>query len=138
MSLHFHQFPLNESNNESNVISNSLLLKKESQIYKYKEDLESERDRRSSAEWRIEKELEPRIKAEKDSYDRFVLTDTGERACESFSNLIEELIDFVEDSYNEEYMDWEEADGNLEQKILYLIKNRVDDDLYCIAEKNKW
>ena len=32
-------------------------------------------------------------------------------------------------------MDWEEADGNLEQKILYLIKNRVDDDLYCVTEK---
>ena len=104
-------------------------------IYKYKEDLESERDRRSSAEWRIEKELEPRIKAERDSYDRFVLTDTGERACESFSSLIDGLIDFIEDPYNKKYMDWEESDGNLEQKILYLIKNRVDDDLYCIIEK---
>ena len=104
-------------------------------LTKYKEDLESERDRRSSAEWRIEKELKPRIKAERDSYDRFVLTDTGERACESFSSLIDELIDFVEDPYNKKYMDWEDSDGNLEQKILYLIKNRVDDDLYYVAEK---
>ena len=105
-------------------------------IYKYQEDLESERERRSSAEWRIEKELEPRIKAERDSYDRWVSTDTGERACESFSGLIDELIDFIDDPDNANYMDWEEADGNLEQKILYLIKNRVDDDLYCIVEKD--
>lgn len=104
-------------------------------VTKYKEDLQLERDRRSSAEWRIEKELEPRIKAERDGYDRFVLTDTGERACESFSSLIDELIDFIEDPYNEKYMEWEDANGDLEQKILYLIKNRVDDDLYCITEK---
>ena len=70
-------------------------------LRKYQEDLESERDRRNSAEWRIEKELEPRIKAERDSYDRWVSTDTGERACESFSGLIDELIDFVENSDNE-------------------------------------
>ena len=104
-------------------------------LRKYQEDLEKEKDKRASAEWRIERELEPRIKAERDSYDRFVSTDTGERACESFSSLIDELIDFIEDPYNEKYMDWEDTNGNLEQKILYLIKNRVDDDLYCITEK---
>jgi hypothetical protein len=105
-------------------------------IHKYQEDLNTERDRRSSAEWRIEKELEPRIKAEKDRYDRWVSTDTGERACESFSGLIDKLIDFVESSDNKKYMEWEDADGDLEQKILYLIKNRVDDDLYYIGEKD--
>ncbi len=105
-------------------------------IHKYQDDLEAERDRRSSAEWRIEKELEPRIKAEKDSYDRWVLTDTGERTCESFSGLIDELIDFVENPDNKKYMEWEDANGDLEQKILYLIKSRVDDDLYCITEKS--
>ena len=104
-------------------------------LNKYKEDLESERDKRSSAEWRIERELEPRIKAEKASYDRWVSQDTGAEACYCFSSLLDELIDFVENPDNEKYMDWEDAAGDLEQKILYLIKNRVDDDLYCIAEK---
>lgn len=93
-------------------------------IHKYQEDLESERDRRSSAEWRIEKELEPRIKAEKDSYDRFVSTDTGERACESFSSLIDELIDFIENPDTKKYMEWEDPYGDLEEMILFLIKNR--------------
>lgn len=104
-------------------------------LKKYKEDLESERKRCSHAEWRVEQELEPRIKAERDSYDRWVSTDTGERAYESFSNLIDELIDFVENQDTKKYMEWEDANGDLEQKILYLIKNRVDDDLYCITEK---
>ena len=104
-------------------------------LKKYKEDLESERDRRSHAEYRIEQELEPRIKAERDSYDRWVSTDTGAEACECFSSLLDELIDFVKNPDNEKYMDWEDADGDFEQKILYLIKNRVDDDLYCITEK---
>lgn len=104
-------------------------------LSKYKEDLQAERDKRTHAEWRIETELEPRIKSEKDSYDRWVSTDTGERACESFSNLIDELIDFVENPDNKKYMEWEDMSGNLEQKILYLVKNRVDDDIYYIAEK---
>ena len=104
-------------------------------INKYKEDLESERDKRSSAEWRIEKELEPRIKAEKASYDRWVSQDTGAEACDCFSSLLDELIDFVENPDNKKYMDWEDANGDLEQKILYLIKNRVNDDLYCITKK---
>jgi len=105
-------------------------------INKYKEDLESERDKRGHAEWRIEQELEPRIKAEKASYDRWVSTDTGAEACYCFSSLLDELIDFVENPDNEKYMDWEDAAGDLEQKILYLIKNKVDDDLYCIADKS--
>lgn len=105
-------------------------------LKKYKEDLESERDRRTSAEWRIERELEPRIKAEERSYDLWLAEDTGAEACECFSSLIDEMIDFVKNPDNEKYMDWEDANGDLEQKILYLIKNRVDDDLYCVAEKS--
>ena len=104
-------------------------------LSKYEEDLQAEHDKRTHAEWRIEQELEPRIKSEKDSYDRWVSTDTGERACESFSSLIDELIDFIEDPDNRKYMEWEDVSGNLEQKILYLVKNRVDDDIYYIAAK---
>ena len=56
---------------------------------------EKERDKRTSAEWRIERELEPRIKAEEHAYDRWVSTDTGAEACECFSSLIDELIEFA-------------------------------------------
>lgn len=105
-------------------------------INKYKKDLQLEIDRRSSAEYRIERELEPRIKAEKDSYDRWVSQDTGAEACDYFSSLIDQLIEFVENPDNEKYIDWEDADGDLEQKILYLIKSRADDDLYCITSKD--
>ena len=101
-------------------------------LTKYKEELKSETDKRMSADFRIRTELEPRIKAERDSYDRWVSTDTGAEACDCFSSLLDELIEFVEE--NEKYMEWEDANGDLEQKILYLIKNRVDDGLYCIAD----
>lgn len=104
-------------------------------LMKYRAELVSERDKCRSAEFRIEHELEPRIKSERDGYDRFVSQDTGERACESFSSLLDDMIDFVENPDNEKYMDWEDANGNLEEKVLYLIKNRVDDDLYCITDK---
>jgi hypothetical protein len=115
---------------------------KESSCYscvlsKYKEDLQAERDKRTHAEFRVENELEPRIKAEERAYDRWVSTDTGAEACECFSDLINELINFVEDTDNSKHMEWEDASGDLEQKILYLIKNRVDDDTYYITEKQK-
>ena len=101
-------------------------------LTKYKEELKLETDKRMSADFRIRTELEPRIKAERDSYDRWVSTDTGAEVCDCFSSLLDELIEFVTE--NEKYMEWEDANGDLEQKILYLIKNRVDDDLYCIAD----
>lgn len=104
-------------------------------LRKYQEDLESEREKRTSAEWRIEQELEPRIKAEEQAYDRWVSTDTGAEACECFSSLIDELIDFVKNPDNEKYMEWEDANGDIEQKILYLIKNQVDDNLLYIGYK---
>ena len=91
-------------------------------LRKYQEDLEKERDKRTSAEWRIERELEPRIKAEEHAYDRWVSTDTGAEACECFSSLIDELIEFVED--NEKYMEWDRGSGNLEEMILHLIRNK--------------
>ena len=106
-------------------------------LMKYRAELVSDRDKRRSAEFRIEHELEPRIKSERDRYDHWVSTNTGEAECDCFSSLVDDLIDFVENPDNEKYMEWEDANGNLEQKILYLIKNRVDDDLYCIAEKDE-
>jgi hypothetical protein len=104
-------------------------------LNKYKEDLKTEHDKRTNAEWRIEQELEPRIEAEKDSYDRWVSTDTGERACESFSSLIDELIDFVENPDNKKYMEWEDPYGEFEEMLLFLIKNRDDAKYYRITSE---
>ena len=103
-------------------------------VTKYKEDLQSERDRRSSAEWRIERELEPRIKAEEQAYDRWVLTDTGAEACECFSSLIDEMIDFVAD--NDKYMEWDNHSGDLEEMILYLIRHK--DDVSHLSIQDSW
>ena len=68
-------------------------------LRKYQEDLQSEREKRTSAEWRIERELEPRIKAEERAYDFWVSEDTGAEACECFSSLIDEMIDYVKTNY---------------------------------------
>lgn len=103
-------------------------------LRKYQEDLQSERDRRTSAEWRIDRELEPRIKAEEQAYDRWVSTDTGAEAGECFSSLIDELIDFVED--NSRYMEWDNCSGDLEQMILYLIRNK--DDVKHLYIQDSW
>lgn len=102
-------------------------------IHKYQEDLNSERDRRTSAEWRIERELKPRIEAEKRSYDLWLAEDTGAEACEGFSSLIDEMINFIED--NEKYMDWDNTSGDLEEMILYLIRNRDNVKHLCIQNK---
>lgn len=102
-------------------------------IHKYQEDLESERDRRTSAEWRIERELEPRIKAEQRSYDLWLAEDTGAEACECFSSLIDEMIYFVED--NDKYMDWDSRSSDLEEMILYLIHHKDDIEHLYILDK---
>ena len=103
-------------------------------LRKYKEDLEKERDKRASAEWRIEKELEPRIKAEKYCYDRWVSTDTGAEECEHFLSLIDKMIDFVED--NDKYMEWDSSSGDLEEMILYLIRHK--DDVKHMSIQDSW
>lgn len=107
-------------------------------VTKYKEDLQSEKDRRSSAEWRIERELEPRIKAEEQAYDRWVLTDTGAEACYCFSSLIDELVEFVED--NDKYMEWDKGSGNLEEMILHLIRNKdgIEQGHLDIVDDRNW
>lgn len=103
-------------------------------VTKYKEDLQSERDKRSSAEWRIERELEPRIKAEKQAYDMWLKEDTGAEACECFSSLIDEMIDFVKD--NDKHMEWDSYSGDLEEMILYLIRHK--DDVKHLLIQDSW
>lgn len=98
-------------------------------IQKYQEDLKSERDGRASAEWRIEHELNPRIKAEKTSYDFWLKEDTGRREYEDFCDQLDELVNMVED--NEVYFEWDNKDGDLYEKVLDLIKE------YLKEENNK-
>jgi len=102
-------------------------------IHKYQEDLNSERDRRTSAEWRIERELEPRIKAEERGYDLWLAEDTGAEACDCFSELVDNMIDFVED--NDKYMDWDSRSGDLEEMILYLIHHKDNIEHFHILDK---
>lgn len=103
-------------------------------LRKYQEDLQSEREKRTSAEWRIERELEPRIKAEERAYDFWVSEDTGAEACECFSSLIDEMIDFVED--NDKHMEWDSRSGDLEEMILYLIRHK--DDVKHLSIIDSW
>ena len=65
-------------------------------LTKYEKDIKIKESELYSANFKIRTELEPRIKAERDSYDRWVSEDTGAQACESFLGLIDNLIDFVE------------------------------------------
>ena len=92
-------------------------------IHKYQEDLISERDKRTSAEWCIERELEPRIKAEKRAYDFWVSEDVGVRECEGFCDTLDDLVDMVQD--NEVYFEWDAKDGDLYEKVLYLINEHI-------------
>ena len=90
-------------------------------IQKYQEDLRTETDRRTSAERRIERELEPRIKAEERAYDLWLAEDTGARECECFYDKVDELVNLVKDT-NEVIFEWDYKDGDLYEKVLYLIK----------------
>ena len=101
-------------------------------IHKYQEDLNSERNKRTSAEWRIERELEPRIKAEERAYDLWLAEDTGAEACECLSSLVDQMIDFVDD--NDKYMDWDSRSGDLEEMILYLIRHKDDIEHFYIQD----
>ena len=92
-------------------------------IQKYQEDLKSEKDKRISSEWRIEHELEPRIKAERSCYDFWVKEDTRIREYKDFCNQLDEMVSMVED--NEIYFEWDDKDGDLYEKVLDLIKEYI-------------
>lgn len=95
--------------------------------------LEKEKEQNCCLQFRIYNELEPRIKAERNSYDRWVSEDPGCRACECFESKLDGLIAFVDE--NKDMFDWEDRCGDLFCKILYLIKNRDDDDIYYVEDK---
>lgn len=95
-------------------------------IHKYQEDLNSERDKRTSAEWRIERELEPRIKAEERAYDLWLAEDTGAMECECFCDKLDELVHMVEE--DELYFDWAVKDGDLYERVLYFLKEYLKEE----------
>ena len=110
------------------------------QLSQYKQkcaDLEKQldqaQDKNYHLQFRIDNELEPRIKAERASYDAWVTEDPGCRCADCFESKIDDLIKFVKD--NKEMLDWEDNQGDLVCKILYLIKNREDDKYLYIEEK---
>lgn len=110
------------------------------QLNEYKDkcaDLEKQldqaQDENNHLQFRVDNELEPRIKAEHTAYDYWVTEDPGCRACEHFESKLDDLINFVDE--NEEMLDWEDNRGNLSCKILYLIKHRNEDGIYYIEEK---
>lgn len=110
------------------------------QLSKYKEkcaDLEKQldqaQDKNYHLQFRVDNELEPRIKAEHASYDCWVSEDLGCRAAECFESKLDDLIKFVDE--NEEMFDWADNQGDLTCKILYLIKFREDDRYHYIEWK---
>ena len=102
-----------------------------------KKQLDQAQDKNYHLQFRVDNELEPRIKAEHASYDRWVSEDPGCRAAECFESKLDDLIKFVDE--NEEMFDWADNQGDLTCKILYLIKFREDDRYHYIEwkENNK-
>jgi hypothetical protein len=92
-------------------------------IHKYQEDLNSERDKRSSAEFRIENELEPRIKAEKNSYDCYVATDRSVEWCDCFDFRVNELVDMFDENFDFSVFDFDGDD--ITSKVARLIYESV-------------
>jgi hypothetical protein len=94
-------------------------------LSKYKEDLEKERDRRTSAEFRIESELEPRIKQEERAYDRWVSTDRSFEWCDTFDFYVNTLVEMFEEDFDFSQFDFDGDD--ITDKVAKLIYENVKD-----------
>lgn len=110
--------------------------KQQRKIQELNEILQKEQDTKRHYEFRIETELEPRIRQEEAAYDNWVLTDTGVEASECFEDMVDELIDMVKD--NPVYFEWDSCEGDIYQMILCLIRFHILDNLknFCITDKN--
>ncbi len=60
-------------------------------------------------------------------------TDVNYNKYWEFYNKLAELVQIVDE--NRDCMNWEDSRGELENKILYLIKNREDDSRLYIKER---
>lgn len=93
-------------------------------LRKYREDFERERDRKSSAEFRIENELVPRIKAEERAYDNYVLTDRSAEWCDTFDYRVNELVDMFDEDFDYSVFDFDGDD--IVSKVGKLIYTSLD------------
>lgn len=87
------------------------------------EQLDKFRLDKESLEFRIEQELEPRLKREAACYDAYVLYDKSMEACETFVDKVDELVEMVKE--NPEYYSFENRDGDTVEKILWVIKQEI-------------
>lgn len=85
-----------------------------------KEQLKEVSSKKDHAEFIIKTELEPRITFEKRCYDAFVSQDRSAEACEGLIDLIDQLLTAVED--DPQFYDWENENGDVYEKILWVIK----------------
>jgi hypothetical protein len=88
-------------------------------LSKYREDYERERDKRTSAEFRIENELVPRIKAEERAYDNYVLTDRYAEWCDAFDYQVSQLVDMFDEDFDYSVFDFDGDD--ITSKVAKLI-----------------
>ncbi len=87
-------------------------------LQKYKKEWESELAQRRSAEFKIETELVPRIKAERSSYDRWATTDKSAEWCDSFDYQVDQLLNM----FDEDFISQLDFDGDdIASKIARLI-----------------
>jgi len=92
-------------------------------LSKYKEDLQKERERRTSAEFRIENELEPRLKQEGAAYDRWVTTDRAYEWCDTFDFYVNELVEMFEEDFDFSQFDFDGDD--ITDRVAKLIYETV-------------
>lgn len=98
-------------------------------MQKYKEDYESEYDKRRSAEIRIENELTPRIKAEERAYDRYVLTDRSAEWCDSFDYQVNQLVDMFDEDFDFSAFDF--SGDDIVSKVATLIYTTKKGEQTC-------
>lgn len=101
--------------------------------------LKEKQQENDSLNFRIQHELEPRIQAEKRSYDAWASYDPSPEGIEHWQSLLDEMISMVED--NPAWFDWEEGTGEMDEKILYVIKHPdtckvISDEDYDILKRS--
>lgn len=88
-----------------------------------KEQLDKLRLDKEGLEFKIEQELEPRLKQEAACYDAYVSYDKAAEACENFVYKVDELVEMVKE--NPEHYAFENRDGDTVEKILWVIKQEI-------------
>lgn len=105
------------------IIEESELRQLKREIKELKEQLDKINLEKDDLKYRIKLELEPRLEQEKASYDAYVSYDKAAEGCEAFGLKVEELEDMVRDNPN--WFNFENPNGDLIDKVLYLIKQEV-------------